>query len=89
MKKVKLKIYTKSKKTCAWTDKKKYLIHFRVLQFFVRHGMVVDKVHEIVSFTQSKWLEKYIRFNTQKRKLPKNDFQKRFYNLPKSHFMEK
>ena len=47
--------YTKSKKLiCDWTDKKKYLIHYRMLKFYVRHGMVVEKVHEIISFEQSK-----------------------------------
>ena len=38
-----------------------------MLKFYVRHGMVVDKIHEKISFIQSKWLEKYISFITQKR----------------------
>ena len=60
--------YTKSKKLiCDWTDKKKYLIHYRMLKFYVRHGMIVEKIHEIISFKQSIWLEGYISFNTQKR----------------------
>ena len=29
--------------------------------------MIVDIVHEAVSFRQSKWLENYIRSNTQKK----------------------
>ena len=46
VKKLKPKKYTKSKKLiCAWTDKKKYLIHYRMLKFYVRHGMVVEKIH--------------------------------------------
>ena len=68
MKKIKPKNYTKSKKLiCDWTDKKKYLIHYRMLKFYVKHGMIVEKIHEIISFKQSKWLESYISFNTQKR----------------------
>ena len=68
MNKIKPKNYTKSKKLiCDWTDKKKYLIHYRMLKFYVRHGMIVEKIHEIISFKQSKWLESYISFNTQKR----------------------
>ena len=39
-----------------------------MLKFYVRHGMRVDKCHEIISFKQSKWLEKYIYFITQKKK---------------------
>ena len=52
-----------------------------MLKFYVRHGMIVDKVHEIISFKQSKWLEKYINFNTQKRNKAKNEFEKDFYKL--------
>ena len=40
----KRKNYTKSKKLIRdWTDKKKYLIHFELLKFYVRHVMVVEK----------------------------------------------
>ena len=68
MNKIKPENYTKSKKLiCDWTDKKKYLIHYRMLKFYVRHGMIVEKIYEIISFKQSKWLEGYISFNTQKR----------------------
>ena len=78
MKNIKPGSYTKSKKLiCDWTDKKKYLIHYRMLKFYVRHGMVVEKIHEIISFKQSKWLESYISFNTQKRNRAKNDFEKK------------
>ena len=66
MKKIKPKNYTKAKKLiCDWTDKKKYLAHYRMLKFYVRLGMVVDEIHEIISFEHSKCLEKYIDFNTK------------------------
>ena len=65
--KIKPKKSTKSKKLiCDWTDKKKYLIHYRMLKIDVRRGKVVEKVPEFISFKQSKWLENYISFNTQK-----------------------
>ena len=54
-----------------WTDKKKYLIQYIVLKYFVRHWMVVDKVHETFSLEQIKWLEIYMSFNTQKQSKPK------------------
>ena len=66
---------------CDWTNKKKYLIHYRMLKFYVRHGMIVEKIHEIISFKQSKWLESYISFNTQKRNKAKNVFEKDFFKL--------
>ena len=59
MKKMKQDSHAKCKKLiCDWTDKKKYLVHYRMLKFYVRHGMIVEKVHEVISFRQSKWLEK-------------------------------
>ena len=80
----------KSKKLiCDWTDKKNYLVHYRMLKFYVRYGMVVDKIHEIISFKQSKWLEKYINFNTLKRNKAKNDFEKDFYKLLNNAFYGK
>ena len=82
MKKIKPENYTNSKKLiCDWSDKKKYLIHYRMLKIYVRHGMIVEKIHEIISFKQSKWLESYISFNTQKRNKAKNEFQKDFFKL--------
>ena len=82
MKSIKPGNYTKSKKLiCDWSNKKKYLIHYRMLKFYIRHGMIVAKIHEIISFKQSRWLEKYITFNTQKRNRSKNDFEKDFFIL--------
>ena len=90
MKEIKPKNYVKSKKLiCDWIDKKNYLVHCRMLKFFIRHGMVIDKIHEIISFKQSKWLEKYINFNTLKRNKAKKDFEKDFYNLLNNAFYGK
>ena len=51
--------------------------------------MVNDKVHEVKSFKQSKWLEKYINFKTRKRNKAKNDFEKAFYELLDNAFYGK
>ena len=67
-----------SKLICDWSDEKNYSVHYRMLKFYIRHGMIVDKVHDIISFKQNRWLEKYISFNTQKRNKAKNDFEKDF-----------
>ena len=60
-----------------------------MLKFYVRHGMIVEKIHEIISFKQSKWLEKYINFNTQKRNKAKNEFEKDFYKSLNNAFYGK
>ena len=90
MKQHKQDSYTKWKKLiCDWSDKKKYLIHYRMLKFYLKHGMVLEKVHEVISFKQSKWLEKNINSNTHKRNKTKNDFEKDFYKLLNNAFYGK
>ena len=74
---------------CDWSDKKNFLVHYRMLKFFLRHGVIVDKVHNVISFKQSRWLEKYINFNTQKRNQAVNDFEKDFYKLLNNAFYGK
>ena len=82
MKTIKPDTYTQtSKLICDWSDKKNYLIHYRMLKFYVRHGMEVEKIHSFISYKQSKWLEKKISFITRKRNKAKNDFEKDFYKI--------
>ena len=87
MKEIKLDTCRKTKKLiCDWSDKKNYLIHYRMLKFYIRHGVIVDKSHNVISFRQSRWLEKYISFNTLKGNKAKNDFEKDFYKLLNNAF---
>ena len=53
MKKIQTTNYTEARKLiCDCTDKKNYLVHYRMLKFYVRHGMVFEKIHEIISLEQ-------------------------------------
>ena len=63
MKDIKPDTYIQTKKLiCDWSDKKTYLVHYRMLKFYVRHGMIVDKVHTIISFRQSRVVRKIKKF---------------------------
>ena len=55
-----------------------------MINVYVRQGMVLDKTHEIISFEESKRLENYIHFITQKQNHAVNDFEKDFYKLLKN-----
>ena len=67
MKFIKPDNYVQNKKLLLnWTDKKKYLIQYRMLKNYVWNRMVVDKIDEVISIRESKWLEKYINLNTKK-----------------------
>ena len=56
-------------------DKTKYVVHYRNLQFYVRHGLIITKIHRIVSFYQSKWLKPWIDVCTRQRIMAKSDFE--------------
>ena len=62
-------------------DKEKYVLHYRNLQLYLKLGLKLKKIHRALEFSQSKWLEPYIAFNTQKRAKAKNAFEKDFFKL--------
>lgn len=62
-------------------DKNNYVVHIKNLQYYLSKGLVMTKVHRVIKFNQSQWLKPYIDFNTEQRKLSKNDFEKDLYKL--------
>ena len=62
-------------------DKEKYVLHYQNLQLYLKLGLKLKKIHRALEFSQSKWLEPYIAFNTQKRAGAKNAFEKDFFKL--------
>ena len=76
-----------SKLICDQTDKEYYIVHYRNLKFYIGMGVIIKKVHRIVSFDQSPWLAKYIDYNTDKRAQAGSDFMKDYHkNLICSFF---
>ena len=63
-------------------DKVKYVVHYRNLKLYLQLGLVVTKVHRVLTFKQSPWLKTYIDFNTHQRSsLAGNSFLKDFFKL--------
>ena len=62
-------------------DKEKYVVHIRMLQWYLKQGLKLKQIHRVIRFKQSAWLEPYIKFNTEKRKQAKTDFEKDFFKL--------
>ena len=48
-------------------DKKKYVIHYENLKFYLRLELKLKTIHHILEFNQSQWLKPNIEFNIQKR----------------------
>ena len=78
--------FTQNKRLICDSSDKKNLVHYRMLNFYVRHGMEVVKNHTVISFKQCKCLEKYISSTTQERNKAKNEFDKDFYKLLNNSF---
>ena len=62
-------------------EKLNYVVHFAALQFYLRMGAQVMKIHRIVSFRQARFFNPYIAFNSQQRQQANNEFEKDFFKL--------
>lgn len=69
------------KLTAHFLLKKNYVVHYTSLKLALEAGLILEKVHRIIVFTQSPWLAPYILLNTEMRKLAQNDFEKDFFKL--------
>ena len=73
---------TKSTKLLqTFFNKKRYTLHYQTLKLYVKLGMVVQKMYQVLSFRQGKWLAPYVQLNTNKRKQAANKFEQDFYKL--------
>ncbi|EGT57546.1 hypothetical protein CAEBREN_30406 [Caenorhabditis brenneri] len=64
-----------------FSPKKNYVIHYKMLQQVLDHGLVLKKIHRVVTFRESNWLASYIELNTKLRAAAENDFEKDFFKL--------
>ena len=61
--------------------KQNYTVHYITLNLYVNLCLKVTKVHRVLRFTQSKWMEPYITLNTKLRAKSTNKFQESFFKL--------
>jgi hypothetical protein len=62
-------------------NKTKYVVHYRNLQLYVQLGMIVTKIHRVLTFTQDAWMKPFIDFNTKKRQEATNTFEQDYWKL--------
>ena len=75
------KVNKVNKLLCGLNDKNNNSIYIWALKQALNHGLILKKVHAVISFTQDAWLKPYIDMNTQLRMKAANDFEKDFYKL--------
>ena len=74
-----LKLRAERKLCLSLKSKSHYPVHYRTLQFYLRHGVVVTKVHKVISFRQSLWLFDFMRYTSEKRSSATNEFDNMLY----------
>ena len=66
---------------CTLYNKEKYNVHWRLLKFYIEHGVIIHKVHFGVGFDEGDYLAGYIRKNIAIRNTRKDELGKTLYKL--------
>ena len=62
-------------------DKHNYVLHIKMLKYYLKQGLKLKKINRAIMFKQKEWLKPWIDFNTNKRKEATSDFEKDMYKL--------
>ena len=62
-------------------DKTRYVVDYHSLKLYVQLGLVITKVHHVLTFKQSLWLKAYIDFNIHHHSLSDNGVLRDFFKL--------
>ena len=57
-------------------NKTEYMVHYRMLKFYVKMGVKVTKIHRVIKFKQDYICSDYIQNNTNKRATAKTEAEK-------------
>lgn len=62
-------------------NKYNYVIHYVYLKKCIEHGLILRKVHRVITFRQRPYLKQYIELNTKLRQQAKCTFEQDFFKL--------
>ena len=82
-------VYPSRKLVPNFFAKRNYIAHYLNLKFYVEKGLIIRKIHRIMSFTQMPYLKDYILFNNAKRNESDNAFEKAFFKKLNNAFFGK
>lgn len=75
------KKFTEKKLTSTFNDRINYIIHGKNLQTYIKLGMELTKVHRVILFKQTAYLQEFINFCTYKRSIATSTFEKTLMKL--------
>ena len=52
------------------------MVHFAALQTYLKHGLIITKIHRVIKLTQEQVFRDYIDNNSARRQQAKNEFDK-------------
>jgi len=69
--------------------KKNYVCDYRLLQFYLDHGLTLDHVHSVIQYEQEDFVREYIEENTLRRAAATNAFDRALFKLMNNSFFGK
>ena len=63
------------------TGRTEYVVHYHLLNLYLKLGLKIKKIHCGISYTESQWMKSYINKNSELRALANNDFEKDLFKL--------
>ena len=77
----KVKINGVKKLTPNLFDKKRYVLMYEALQFYMSQGLVLAKIHRGILYNTLAFMRDFVQFNMRKRQQAKSEFEKGYYKL--------
>ena len=62
-------------------DKERYCVHWKLLKWYMKHGLQVTKIHNLVFFNEEKYLKPYVSHNIALRNERTDELGKMVYKL--------
>lgn len=81
--------FSSRKLTPNLLNKRKYVTDVRNLKFYLEHGAVLKKVHRVLTFKQSNWIEPFITRNAELRSRAVDEFERDLFKLLSNAFFGK
>ena len=60
-------------------DKTNYVVHYRNLKFYLKHGLEIVKIHRVLSFSQRAWLKPWVDYCTAGRQNATSAYEVELY----------